>query len=127
MMEHVKLETSTTKPSTPTILAPSCADSYEFDWNSTIKQKALTSKWYELDIAPLKKNKEHVQLAFTNHTDAMILVFGAVKLDCNSKDSIPFVCPVPAGTPVNKVLDYSLLATFSSCSIRLVFCSSQLL
>ena len=112
-MEHVKLETKPvdpSAPSTPAILAPSCEDSYAFDWNSSIKQKALMTKWYELDIAPLKKNKEHVQLAFTNHTDAMVLVFGSILLDCNSKDTIPFVCPVPAGTPINKVLDYSLLA-----------------
>ena len=113
-MEHVKLETSKpvdpSAPSTPAILAPSCEDSYAFDWNSSIKQKALMTKWYELDIAPLKKNKEHVQLAFTNHTDAMVLVFGSILLDCNSKDTISFVCPVPAGTPINKVLDYSLLA-----------------
>ena len=109
-MEHVKIETSTTTPSTPAILAPSCEDSYAFDWNTTIKQKALTTKWYELDIAPLKKNKEHVQLDFTNHSDSMVVVVGSIMLDCNSKDTIPLICPIPAGMQISKVLDYSLLA-----------------
>ena len=109
-MEHVKLETSTTTPSTPAILAPTCEESYAFDWNSSVKQKALTTKWYELDIAPLKNNKEHVQLSFTNHSDSMVVVFGSILLDCNSKDTIPLICPIPAGMQINKVVDYSLLA-----------------
>ena len=48
VIEYVKLET--TKPSTPSdpstpsapaIMAPSCDESYAFDWNSSVKQKAL--------------------------------------------------------------------------------------
>ena len=114
-MEHVKLETSKpvdpSAPSTPAILAPSCEDSYAFDWNSSVKQKALMTKWYELDITSLKKNEEHVQLSFTNHHNTVVLVMGSILLDCNSTDTIPFICPVPAGMSISKVVDYSLLAT----------------
>ena len=117
VIEYVKLET--TKPSTPSdpstpsapaIMAPSCDESYAFDWNSSVKQKALMTKWYELDITSLKQNKEHVQLSFTNHHNSVVLVMGSILLDCASTDTIPFVCPVPAGMSISKVLDYSLLA-----------------
>ena len=118
VIEYVKLETSKpvdpstpSTPSTPAILAPSCEDSYAFDWNSSVKQKALMTKWYELDIASLVKNEEHVQLSFTNHHNAVVLVMGSILLDCNSTDTIPFICPVPAGKSISKVVDYSLLAT----------------
>ena len=115
VMEHEQLESSKpvdpSKPSTPAIMAPTCEDSYAFDWNSSIKQKALMTKWYELDITSLKKNEEHVQLSFTNHTESVVVVMGSILSDCNSKDTIPFVCPVPAGMQISKVIDYSLLAT----------------
>ena len=121
VIEYVKLETSKpvdpsnpstpSTPSTPTILAPTCDDSYAFDWNSSVKQKALMTKWYELDITSLVKNEEHVQLSFTNHHNTVVLVMGSILLDCNSTDTIPFICPVPAGKSISKVVDYSLLAT----------------
>jgi hypothetical protein len=40
----------------------------------------------------------------------VVLVFGSILLDCNATDTIPFICPVPAGQSINKVIDYSLLA-----------------
>ena len=94
----------------PTIVAPACDESYLFDWNSTIKQKAFQTKWYELDVAPIKQNKEQVQISFTNHSDSMAVAIGSILLDCKSKDTISYVLPIPAGKTINKVLDYSLFA-----------------
>lgn len=94
----------------PTIVAPACDESYLFDWNSTIKQKAYQTKWYELDVAPIKQNKEQVQISFTNSTDSMMIAIGSILLDCKSKDTISYVLPIPAGKTINKVLDYSLFA-----------------
>ena len=94
----------------PTIVAPACDESYLFDWNSTIKQKAFQTKWYELDVAPIKQNKEQVQISFTNHSDSMAVAIGSILLDCQSTDTIPYVLPIPAGKTISKVLDYSLFA-----------------
>ena len=94
----------------PTIVAPACDESYLFDWNSTIKQKAFQTKWYELDVAPIKQNKEQVQISFTNHSDSMAIAIGSILLDCQSTDTIPYVLPIPAGKTISKVLDYSLFA-----------------
>ena len=107
MFEQVPVEAPVTKP---TIVAPACDESYVFDWNSTIKQKAFTTKWYELDIAPLKQNDEQVELAFTNHSDSMVVVLGSILLDCESKDTISYVLPIPAGKSVSQLINYNLLA-----------------
>ena len=107
MFEQVPVEAPVTKP---TIVAPACDESYVFDWNSTIKQKAFTTKWYELDIAPLKQNDEQVELAFTNHSDSMVVVLGSILLDCESKDTISYVLPIPAGKSVSHLINYNLLA-----------------
>ena len=105
-----KLESSNNNTNEPSVYAPACEDAYVFNWNSTLKQKALQNKWYEFDLKPLKQNNEHVQLSFTNHSDSMVIVMGSILLDCNSTDSIPYVLPVPAGKTISKVLEYSLLA-----------------
>ena len=97
-------------PSKPTIVAPACDESYVFDWNSTIKQSAFTTKWYEFDIAPLKQNNEQVQLTFTNHSDSMVVVMGSILSDCQSKDTIPYILPIPAGKSVSQFINYNLLA-----------------
>ena len=94
----------------PVVIAPACDESYLFDWNSTIKHEAFKTKWYELDIAPIKQNKEQVQISFTNSTDSMMIAIGSILLDCNSKDTISYVLPIPGGKTINKVLDYSLFA-----------------
>ena len=108
-IKQVELESSSNVKE-PTIYAPACDEAWEFNWNETIKLKALQQKWYEFDIKPLKQNNEQVQLSFTNHSDSMAIVMGSILLDCNSTDTIPYVLPLPAGKTVSKVLDYSLLA-----------------
>ena len=106
MFEQVPVEAPATKPE---VVAPACDESYVFDWNSTIKQKAFRTKWYELDIAPLKQNDEQVQLTFTNHSDSMVVVLGSILLDCDSKDTIPYALPIPAGKSVSQLINYNLL------------------
>ena len=106
MIEQVPVATA----SKPTIVAPACDESYVFDWNSTIKQSAFTTKWYEFDIAPLKQNNEQVQLTFTNHSDSMVVVMGSILMDCESQDTIPYILPIPAGKSVSQFINYNLLA-----------------
>ena len=106
MIEKVPVET----PSKPTIVAPACDESYVFDWNSSIKQSAFTTKWYEFDIAPLKQNNEQVQLTFTNHSDSMVVVMGSILMDCESQDTIPYILPIPAGKSISQLINYNLLA-----------------
>ena len=106
MIEKVPVET----PSKPTIVAPACDESYVFDWNSSIKQSAFTTKWYEFDIAPLKQNNEQVHLTFTNHSDSMVVVLGSILTDCQSQDTIPYVLPIPAGKSISQLINYNLLA-----------------
>ena len=106
MIEKVPVET----PSKPTIVAPACDESYVFDWNSSIKQSAFTTKWYEFDIAPLKQNNEQVHLTFTNHSDSMVVVLGSILTDCQSQDTIPYVLPIPAGKSISQLINYNLIA-----------------
>ena len=107
MFERVPVEAPATKPG---IVAPACDESYLFDWNSTIKQKAFHTKWYELDITSLKQNEEQVHLTFTNHSDSMVVVLGSILLDCDSKDTIPYALPIPAGKSVSQLINYNLIA-----------------
>ena len=106
MIEQVPVATA----SKPTIVAPACDESYVFDWNSTIKQKAFHTKWYELDITSLKQNEEQVYLTFTNHSDSMVVVLGSILLDCNSTDTIPYALPIPAGKSISQLINYNLIA-----------------
>ena len=92
------------------ITVSTCETSTLLDWNSTITQKSIVTKWYEIDINPLKQNGEHLQLTFTNNSDSMVVVAGGILRSCDSKDTIPYICPVPAGRTVSKVINYNLFA-----------------
>jgi hypothetical protein len=37
-----------------------CENSQLLDWNSTIKQSGLETKWYEIDLSTIKQNDEHL-------------------------------------------------------------------
>ncbi len=88
----------------------SCENSQLLDWNSTIKQSGLETKWYEIDLATIKQNGEHLQLTFTNKTDKVVVVMGEILHTCGSDKAIPYVCPVPAGSSVSQVINYNLFA-----------------
>ena len=45
-----------------------CEKSQLLDWNSTITQSGLETKWYEIDLATIKQNDDHLQLNFTRRS-----------------------------------------------------------
>ena len=87
-----------------------CEKSQLLDWNSTIKQSGLETKWYEVDLATIKQNGEHLQLTFTNKSSNLVVVMGEILPSCASEDTIPYVCPVPAGKTISQVINYNLFA-----------------
>ena len=105
-MEHVLINPN----ATPIIYAPTCEESYKFDWNSPIKQTAFATKWYTFDISDLKKKEEHIQLSFTNSTDYWMIALCSILPDCDSKDTTFIPVPIPAGKVIDQVIDYSLIA-----------------
>ena len=88
----------------------SCEKSQLLDWNSTVKQSGLETKWYEIDLSTIKQNDEHLQLTFTNKSNNIVVVMGEILPSCASEDTIPYVCPVPAGKTINQVINYNLFA-----------------
>ena len=86
-----------------------CEKSQLLDWNSTIKQSGLETKWYEIDLATLKQNDEHLQLTFTNKSNNIVVVIGEIMRACEG-DTLPYICPVPAGMSVSQVINYNLFA-----------------
>ena len=105
-IEYVKNESAVLPP----VSAPACENSIQFDWNSTLTQKAFRTKWYEFNVSSLKQNQEQVQLTFTNKSDSMVVVVGSILLDCNSTDSIPYALPIPAGKSISQLINYNLIA-----------------
>jgi hypothetical protein len=87
----------------------SCEKSQLLDWNSTIKQSGLETKWYEIDLSTIKQNDEHLQLTFTNKSNNIVVVMGEILRACEG-DTLPYICPVPAGMSVSQVINYNLFA-----------------
>ena len=85
-----------------------CATAVKFDWTVGAKLEAGASKWYEMDIASLKQNKQHLNLAFYNHSDSRALVSVELALECNGT-ILPIVLPIPANLSISQVIDYQLL------------------
>lgn len=105
-IEYVKNESAVLPP----VSAPACENSIQFDWNSTLTQKAFRTKWYEFNVSSLKQNQEQVHLTFTNKSDSMVVVVGSILLDCNSTDTIPYALPIPAGKSISQLINYNLIA-----------------
>ena len=88
----------------------SCENSQLLNWNTSVKQSGLQTKWYEIDLATIKQNGEHLQLTFTNNTNNVVVVMGEILHTCGSDNAIPYVCPVPAGMSVSQVINYNMFA-----------------
>ena len=86
-----------------------CEKSQPLDWNSTVKQSGLETKWYEIDLSPIKRNDEHLQLTFTNKSNNIVVVMGEILRACEG-DTLPYICPVPAGMSVSQVVNYNMFA-----------------
>lgn len=88
--------------------AVDCADAINFDWNMLGVHEAGTSAWYKFDVSEVLKNKQHVYLTFTNHSEKTGWVMGELRHTC-SGEAISVMCPVPAGRSISHVVDYSFL------------------
>ena len=86
-----------------------CEKSQLLDWNSSIKQSGLETKWYEIDLSTIKQNDEHLQLTFTNKSNNIVVVMGEILRACEG-DTLPYICPVPAGMSVSQVINYNMFA-----------------
>ena len=94
----------------PGTVTSTCETSKLLDWNAVTEQKAFVNQWYEIDINPLQANGEHLNLEFTNTTDSVVIVMGNIMMSCDSKDTIPYILPIPAGKTLGHVINYNLLA-----------------
>ena len=83
-------------------------NSEPIDWNSGVKQDALSTKWYEVDITSLKKEKQHLQVGFINHETAKKALLTATFVLKGENVTLPLA--VPAGFTTTKVIDFQLLA-----------------
>ena len=92
---------ATTNPCLRTDLKP-------FDWDKGIAVEADKAAWYDLDITTIKNTGKHVKLTFTNPTESLVCAAGVVSVDCPAKLTMPMLLPVPAGTSVDHVIDYSI-------------------
>ena len=92
------------------VVLPTCENSELLDWNSVVKQKGLETKWYEIDLASIKQNDQHLQLSFTNKSKNLVVVMGDILPTCKSKDTIPYVLPVQPGQTLSQVINYNLFA-----------------
>ena len=87
-----------------------CEKSQLLDWNATYTQAGLETKWYQVDLATIKNNDQHLQLSFTNKSKNVVVVMGEILPNCSSKDTIPYILPIPAGKTVSQVINYNLFA-----------------
>ena len=86
-----------------------CEKSQLLDWNSTITQSGLETKWYEIDLATIKQNDDHLQLNFTNKSNNIVVVMGEIMRACEG-ETISYICPIPAGQTISQVINYNLFA-----------------
>ena len=92
----------------PEYVKEAVANSEPIDWNSGVKQDALSTKWYEVDITSLKTEKQHLQVGFINHEASKKALLTATFVLRGENITLPLV--VPAGFSTTKVIDYQLLA-----------------
>ena len=92
------------------IVISTCETSEKLDWNSVITQKGAVTKWYEIDLASIKQNDEHLQLSFTNKTENIVVVMGEILATCGAKDTIPYVVPLLPGQTVSQAINYNMFA-----------------
>ena len=85
-----------------------CVNAVPFDWTVGASLAAGESQWYEVDITSLKRDKKHLTLAFTNHSDNVALVNVEVALECNGT-IMPITLPIYGGLSIGHTIDYNLL------------------
>ena len=104
------LELTTDQPIAFSFGMDACEEAIPFDWTTGHTQEALTTQWYNVDIAPVLANEQQIKLTFTNHSDQTAWVGTLVSLNCPFKVALPLAFPIPAGMSVDKVIDYSYFA-----------------
>ena len=87
----------------------------EIDWNKGVKQDALSTKWYEVDITSVKNNQQHLQVSFKNYANETAVLAVSFILN-NEIHTLPI--PVPAGFERSQVIDYQILRLVPSRSIK---------
>ena len=92
------------------IVISTCETSEKLNWNSVVTQKGMETKWYEIDLASIKQNDEHLQLSFTNKTENIVVVMGEILPSCDSETSVPYVCPVLPGQTLSQTFNYNMFA-----------------
>ena len=92
------------------IVISTCETSEKLNWNSVVTQKGMETKWYEIDLASIKQNDEHLQLSFTNKTENIVVVMGEILATCGAKDTIPYVVPLLPGQTVSQAINYNMFA-----------------
>ena len=85
-----------------------CINAVPFDWTTGASLTAGESQWYEVDITSLKRDKKHLTLAFTNHSENIALVNVEVALDCDGT-ILPITLPIYGGLSIGQTIDYNLL------------------
>ena len=87
----------------------------EIDWNKGVKQDALSTKWYEVDITSVKNNQQHLQVSFKNYANETAVLAVSFILN-NEIHTLPI--PVPAGFERSQVIDYQILRLVPSKTIK---------
>ena len=103
---EVNAEIKNEKP----IVVSTCENSELLNWNSTVRQSGLETRWYEIDLASIKNNGQHLQLSFTNKTENVVVIMGEILAKCGGKDTIPYILPVQAGETISQTINYNLFA-----------------
>ena len=87
----------------------------EIDWNEGVKQEALSTKWYEVDITSVKQNQQHMRVSFKNYADETAVLAVSFILD-NEIHTLPL--PVPASFDKAVTLDYQILRLVPSKTVK---------
>ena len=85
------------------------------DWNSGVVLEPLMTKWYEIDIASLKKNKQHLYISFKSYAKETAVILTSLLVN-DSIMTLPI--PVKAGFNFGQTIDYQLLAKLPVNNIR---------
>ena len=85
------------------------------DWNSGVVLEPLMTKWYEIDIASLKKNKQHLYISFKSYAKETAVILTSLLVN-DSIMTLPI--PVKAGFEFGQTIDYQLLAKLPVNNIR---------
>ena len=91
-------------------------NSETIDWNSGVVLEPLITKWYEVDIASLKKNKQHLYVSFKSYATETAAILTSLLVN-DSIMTLPI--PVKAGFSFGQTIDYQLLAKLPVNKIRL--------